>query len=134
MCTPARLRPDKPRILLIEDDPDAGELMVELLKLRGYPCEFCLQADTGLRRWREDRHEVVISDLNLQEESGLRVAESLAAEPAKPFLIALTGHVERGARERARAAGFDHHIAKPIQLDMFDSLLAQYGRWASAGM
>jgi CheY-like chemotaxis protein len=118
----------KPRILLIDDDPDAGELMVELLQLRGYACDFCLQADNGLRRWREQRHEIVVSDLNLQQDSGLRVARSLAVEPEKPVLIALSGRLDRGAREQSRAAGFDHHVVKPIQLDHFESLLAESSR------
>jgi CheY-like chemotaxis protein len=132
MCTASRTG-RKPRILLIEDDPDAGELMVELLQLRGYPSELCAEADKGLRRWQEQRHEVVISDINLRRESGLRIAESLAAEPAKPVLIALSGQLDQSAKDRSRAAGFDHHIAKPIELDAFESLLARCGRaWAAA--
>jgi CheY-like chemotaxis protein len=118
--SPAR----KPRILLIDDDPDAGELMVELLRLRGYSCDVTLSADSGLRCWREQRHEVVVSDINLRHCSGLEVARSLVRETQRPILIALTGHIDRASRRESRAAGFDYHVVKPIELEQFEALLA----------
>jgi CheY-like chemotaxis protein len=110
---------------LIDDDQDSGELMVELLRLRGYACDVCQCANNGLRRWREQHHEVVVSDLNLQQQSGFDVARSLAHEPGRPILIALTGQLDRSARRRSRAAGFDHHLVKPLELETFEALLLE---------
>lgn len=127
--TPASENPSpagqKPRILLIDDDLDAAELMSELLRLRGYTCDVCQCADNGVRRWREQHHEVVVSDLNLREQSGLEVARSLAREQQRPVLIALTGQLDYNARRRSRAAGFDHHMVKPLELEVFEALLVE---------
>lgn len=113
----------KPRILLIDDDPDAGELMVELLRMRGYSCDVSQSADGGLRCWRERHHEVVVSDLNLRQHSGFDVARTLAKEPKRPMLIALTGQLDRASRHRSQAAGFDHHLVKPLEMEKFEALL-----------
>lgn len=115
----------KPRILLIDDDLEAAELMSELLRLRGYACEVCQCADNGVRRWRERHHEVVVSDLNLRQQSGLEIARALTREHQRPVLIALTGQLDHTARRRSRAAGFDHHMVKPLELEVFEALLVE---------
>src|SRR5687768_13156809 len=71
------------------------------------------------------RPEVALLDIGLQGESGYQLAQRLRAMPELEglLLIAQTGWGSEEDRERSRAAGFDHHLAKPIDLETLEGLL-----------
>jgi len=75
------------------------------------------------------RPEVVICDIGLPDLDGYRVAEALrdAPETAAARLVALTGYGDDESIRRAREAGFDHHLTKPVNPQELRDLLAQAG-------
>ncbi len=78
----------------------------------------------------EARPEVVLLDIGLPGMDGYEVASRLRATPglAGLRLVAVTGYGQESDRRRARLAGFDHHLVKPVDLDRLRALLA--GEWA----
>jgi CheY-like chemotaxis protein len=73
----------------------------------------------------EFRPEVVLLDIGLPGMNGYEVARALRAEPrlGRLTLIALTGWGADDDRRRALAAGFDHHLTKPVDLAVLEDML-----------
>jgi PAS domain S-box-containing protein len=129
---PAPQRPVKDdaglRILLVEDHRDAAETLSELLELAGHRVTVCHDAECGLALARQQRPDVVISDLGLPGElDGYQLARQLRADPqlAGLRLIALSGYADARAQQRSRAAGFDAHLPKPPDIDDLQRWLSQ---------
>ncbi len=112
-----------PRVLVIDDDREAVEVLAELLTLRGYAVDVAFDVAEGLRCYEAKEHDVVVSDLSFDNASGTEVARKLSASSHKPLLIAMTGHVGAEAARRSLEAGFDHYVAKPIDWEPFERLL-----------
>jgi CheY-like chemotaxis protein len=114
-------------ILIVEDNVDAAESLKELLELGGHRVEMAHTGPEGIRRARAARPEVVLCDLGLPEIDGYGVARALRADPdlAAVRLVALSGYALQDDVERARQAGFDHHLAKPPDLEALERLLRE---------
>jgi CheY-like chemotaxis protein len=106
------------RILLVEDNPDIGETLRDLLEMLGHDVELASDGARGVQRALANRPEVMLVDIGLPGIDGYEVARQLraTAEGREMMLIALTGYGRPEDRERARAAGFDAHLTKPIDL------------------
>jgi len=113
------------RILLIEDDEDTRRNLHAALALDGH--EVCEAADgpAAIRSAAQFKPEVAIIDVGLPGLNGFQVAESLrgGAARAPMVLIALTGYTQPDALRRARAAGFDEYLTKPIAPDRLTRLI-----------
>ena len=103
------------RILLIEDDADAREVLQMSLEAEGHDVVVAADGAEGLSVAAATRPEVVLVDLGLPGLDGLEVARRLrdTLGPGSR-LIALTGHGRSEDRERTAAAGFDDHLTKPL--------------------
>jgi CheY-like chemotaxis protein len=103
------------RVLLIEDNHDAAETLSELLTVEGHVVEVAYTGPEGLARARAFCPDIVLCDIGLPLLDGYQVARALRADPdlARTPLVALTGYARTEDMERARAAGFDAHLAKP---------------------
>lgn len=106
------------RILLIEDDADAREVLCGLLEDLGHQVRGAVGGVDGLKTVSEFRPDVVFIDVGLPDMDGHEVARQVrAASVGRDVrLIALTGYGGREAKTRALEAGFDQHVLKPIQL------------------
>ena len=113
------------RILLIEDDADAREVLQMSLEFRGHEVAVAADGAEGLSVAAAIQPEVVVVDLGLPGLDGLEVARRLrdTLGPGSR-LIALTGYGRREDRERTAAAGFDQHLTKPIGAEDLIALLA----------
>ena len=117
------------RVLIIEDSADAAEIMGELLKRRGHDIRIAYDGETGIDAARTFRPQVIFLDIGLPDTDGYAVARRLRAEGlAGDILVALTGYGEAEDRQRARQAGFDRHLTKPVDPD---ALLALFDRAGS---
>lgn len=113
-------------VLVIEDNHDAAEALSTLLELEGHVVDLAYDGPQGLARARESHPDVVICDIGLPEMSGLDVARAMRADPglAPVTLVALTGYAQPEDVARAKDAGFDRHLAKPLELDVLRQLIA----------
>jgi CheY-like chemotaxis protein len=106
-------------VLLIEDNVDTCESLSLALKLAGHRVRFAHDGRTGIAAARELRPDAVLCDIGLPDMNGYEVARTPRADEAlrSMRLIALSGYARPDDKERASAAGFDAHIAKPPELD-----------------
>ncbi len=115
--TPIAGAPTVPaRILIVDDNQDAADSLAALLALEGHTIERAYSAPEALRRAVPFRAEVVLLDIGLPHMDGYELARRLRLLPElrATRLIAVTGYGQPPDRERARAAGFDGHLIKPV--------------------
>ncbi|MDM0117646.1 ATP-binding protein [Variovorax sp. J22R133] len=111
------------RILLVDDNADAGTLLAMLLRMSGHEVEIALDGLSALEMYDQQRPQVLLCDIGLPGLNGYEVASRIRARNDTPatVLIALTGYDGPADRSRALAAGFNYHVAKPVD---FDDLVA----------
>lgn len=103
-------------VLLVEDNTDAREMTAELLRLAGYKVTAVASGQEALEVAREQAYLVAVIDIGLPDLSGYDVARQLRLWPQtrQMGLIALTGYGLVTDLQNAKAAGFDMHLAKPV--------------------
>jgi PAS domain S-box-containing protein len=113
------------RVLVVEDNRDAAETLRDLLELSGHEVAVAYSGPAGVATAREFWPEVVLCDLGLPGMDGYAVATELRRDTATASarLIAISGYGQEEDRLRARAAGFDEHLTKPIDLGELDRLM-----------
>ena len=114
------------RILVIEDNPDAADTLREILEMEGHVVDVAYSGADGIRKAPSFRPDVVLCDIGLPDMDGLAVARALRGDPSVSgaLLVAVSGHTRPDDIEKAMAAGFDRHLAKPPDLDALERLLA----------
>lgn len=113
------------RILVVEDDRDGAETLRALLEADGHEVSVCFDGRSGLAHARNARPDVAILDIGLPDCTGYDVARLLRGEEGfeHTLFVALTGYGSEKDRQRAREAGFDHHLTKPIDFATLRALL-----------
>lgn len=119
------------RVLIVEDNVDAAQMLQELLEIRGHTVTLAgsgLDALEYLREKTGDRQaDVVLCDIGLPGMSGYEVAKAIRRDAllGAVRVVALTGYGQPDDRKRAAEAGFDDHLIKPIDLEALEQLLAR---------
>lgn len=114
------------RILLVEDNADARQALLELLETWGHRVQVAADGLRGLELAVEQPPELALVDVGLPGLDGYRVAEKLRATMGRGIrLVALTGYGDLENQSRAREAGFDVHLVKPVRPDDLDRLLSE---------
>jgi CheY-like chemotaxis protein len=112
------------RILIVDDNEAAAEGLSKLLTFRGHTLRLAHSGEGVLTAAQNFIPEVIILDIGLPDIDGYQVAERLRRGlPYAPVLIALTGYGQYEDKERAREAGFDYHLTKPVGLRDIELLL-----------
>jgi CheY-like chemotaxis protein len=119
-------RAGKPRrVLVVEDNADTRESLRTLLRAWGHEVEVAGDGAEGLAKALGWRPEVAVLDIGMPRLDGYEVARRVRpAVGGEVRLIALTGYGSAEDRERAFAAGFDHHLTKPADLEELRRLVA----------
>jgi signal transduction histidine kinase/ActR/RegA family two-component response regulator len=123
------------RVLVVDDNRDAADSLGVLLDHLGYEVEVAHDGATALRCVETFRPALVLLDIGMPEMDGFEVARRLRLQSRWQdlVLVALTGWGQEEDRQRTQAAGFDHHLVKPTDLDTLQRLLADIaGRGAPA--
>jgi signal transduction histidine kinase len=105
------------RVLIVEDNEDARETLRLLLELDGHAVQAAADGLRGLELARSEAPDVILLDIGLPGLDGYGVARALADHPARSrmWIVALSGYGQESDRERARQAGFDLHLVKPVE-------------------
>jgi signal transduction histidine kinase len=113
------------RVLVIEDNRDARETFRMMLELAGHQVIEADEGHRGLELLKTELPDVAVIDVGLPGLDGYQIASRFRKEPAgkRVLLVALTGYGTPEARERSRAAGFDHHLIKPIDPEVLRALM-----------
>jgi|GEM_PF-173086 len=120
------------RILLVEDDADTREALKTLLELSGHQVAVAADGGEAVAHAVANRPDVALVDIGLPEIDGNEVARRIRAQLGAGgiFLVALTGYGGETEEALARAAGFDAHFTKPVELSRLDRLLRAHVRAA----
>ena len=115
----------KGRVLVVDDDPDSAETLAELVRLWKYEVRICFDGRAALVEARQFQPDVVLLDIGLPGQDGYETARRIRDEGlVSGLLIALTGYGQDEDRRRAREAGFDRHLTKPVSPDLLQQVLA----------
>jgi CheY-like chemotaxis protein len=117
----------RPRhVLVADDDPDTGESLGHFLRLAGNPTTVVRDGLQALRAAEVLHPDVALLDLGMPGLSGYEVARRLRAQDwgRAMLLIAVTGRGQPADLMRTQAAGFDHHVVKPLEPEELEALLA----------
>jgi two-component system, chemotaxis family, CheB/CheR fusion protein len=115
------------RIVLVEDQPDAREMMRALLELRGHTVVDVGDAREAIETIGREQPDVAVVDIGLPELSGYDVARAVRSGPGgdQVFMVALTGYGSQADVRAAEEAGFDAHLTKPAEPERLFQLLAR---------
>jgi CheY-like chemotaxis protein len=127
------IRLDGVHILLVEDDDDSRKLLGTMLKRHGARVTSTKSAAEALNVFSDKAPDLMISDIGMPDEDGYELMRKIRARPAEQGgltpAIALTGYASRKDRERALDAGYQQHMAKPVeQAEMIAAIAALIGR------
>jgi two-component system CheB/CheR fusion protein len=113
------------RVLVVDDNRDAAELLATGLRLQGHSVETAHDGDEALSKAAAFEPDAVVLDIGLPRMDGYQVARRLREEArlTNLLLVAVSGYGQDDDRRRARDAGFDHHLTKPVPLDEIHALL-----------
>ncbi len=122
-ATAPRVQPRS--IMVVDDNQDAGESLASLLQALGHKVKVCTTSHAALDAARALAPDVFILDIGLPDMDGYQLARALRAQPAgaAATLIALTGYGQPNDIATAKAAGFDEHFVKPVNLDRLTKVL-----------
>ena len=114
------------RILVVDDEEAVADSMAILLRLDGYRVEVARNGEAAIQIAADFRPAAVLLDIGMGGMNGYEIARALRAGPggSELFLIAVTGYGDAQAQARAREAGFDRYLVKPVGPDHLMQLLA----------
>jgi len=120
------------RVLIVDDNRDAADSLAMLLRITGNEIRTTYDGLEALQVASDFRPEVVLLDIGLPKIDGHEVAQRLRREAwgQRICLIAVTGWSDESDRARSRAAGFDHHLVKPLDTSHLAKLLDSVERSA----
>ena len=120
-----QLEGDGKRILIVDDNADAAELLSEMLRTIGHTTQVAHDGPHALRVAADFKPTVALLDIGLPVMDGYELARRLRGEwgLAEVRLIAITGYGQQADRRRSEEAGFDAHLVKPVQFDALAEVL-----------
>jgi signal transduction histidine kinase len=124
LAAPAPAPIGRRRILLVDDNEDTARLLSGLLARRGHEICVAYDARAALEAVQSFAPEVFLLDIGLPEMDGYELARRFRAQGAHHQLfIAISGYAQEGDRASAHQAGFDYHLAKPVDIDELNALI-----------
>jgi CheY-like chemotaxis protein len=114
------------RVLVADDNIDAGESLAMLLRLDGHEVELASNGAQAVELFDRMRPEIAILDIGMPGLNGYEVAQRIRQKAKKGVtLIAVTGWGQEADKARAAASGFDHHFTKPVEPGVLSALVGK---------
>lgn len=130
-------RPAEPaeRILVVDDNIDAADSLAAVLRVRGHEVRTAYGGQSGLDEASQFRPDLVLLDLGMPHMDGFEVARRirLLERGAEITLVAVSGWGQPADGERAKAAGFDFHLTKPMEEAQLQPAFVEARRRRSGG-
>ncbi|GAB3543067.1 hypothetical protein GCM10027343_16090 [Noviherbaspirillum agri] len=113
------------RILIVDDNQDAAQMLAALLELGGHTVRLAYSGRSALDVARAFQPELAFLDIGMPDMSGHDVAKAMRNDSGimRATLVALTGWGSDRGRAESRDAGFDYHLTKPVSLDAIRCIL-----------
>jgi len=116
------------RILIVDDNATNLKLVAYLMKANGYTVDTALDAESAIVAIRANHPDVILMDIQLPGIDGLELTRRLKADPATRdiVIVAVTAYAMKGDQAKARAAGCDDYITKPIDTRALPETIARH--------
>jgi two-component system, cell cycle response regulator DivK len=116
------------RILIVDDSPANLKLARVLLSCEGHDARTAPDAEQALKMLETFHPRLILMDIQLPGMDGLTLTRRLKSDPTRSdiIVVALTAYAMKGDEEKARAAGCDGYIAKPIDVAKLPAQVAYY--------
>ena len=121
--------PDLLSILLVDDHEDTNRSLMLLLRRRGYQVQTATDIGRAEELARGETFDVLVSDMNLPDGSGLDLLQRLEKPPRYGGII-ISGYGEDEDVARGRAAGYKAHLVKPVEVQRLDDTIQRVVREA----
>ncbi|HSL20076.1 MAG TPA: ATP-binding protein [Vicinamibacterales bacterium] len=122
------------RVLVVDDNRDAAEMLAEMLRMAGYETRVAYDGPNALRIASTYRPEIALLDIGLPVMDGYELARHLRGGVAPGVrLVAVTGYGTERDQRLARQAGFDAHLVKPVDLDVLANIIELLADESSRG-
>src|SRR6266849_2147604 len=121
------------RVLVVDDEPDNNDVVGTLLSSRGAEVRLAGSARQAVEMLREWKPDVLVTDIAMPDQDGYDLLASIRnreGEPAEILAVALTAYASREDRIRLLSAGFQAHVAKPVDSKELTAVVASLGRTA----
>jgi PAS domain S-box-containing protein len=124
--TPEAARASR-KVLIADDNQDAAMSLAMLVQMMGHETRIVHDGLAALEVAETFHPDIVLLDIGMPRLDGYETASRMAKRPwaASTLLIALTGWGQEADRQRAKAAGFHHHLVKPLEPETLSDLLSQ---------
>ena len=123
------------KILIVEDNQDSRELVVKVLKNKGYQTIEAADGEEALEKVAAEKPDLILLDISIPKIDGYEVAKRLKSQEEYRDIpiVALTAHAMKGDREKVIVAGFEGYISKPINVRELPEQVRSYlkGKWES---
>ena len=116
------------RVLVVDDNVDAAQLLGALLEASGFHIQLAYAGEAALKMAIDFRPHIVLLDIGLPGLDGYEVARAIRANLTveQPKLMAITGYSQDVDRDQSKDAGFDHHLIKPVDFDQLMTLIGEF--------
>lgn len=116
------------RVLVADDNPDVVEALAALLQQSGHDVRTAIDGPEALQTALDFVPDVAVLDIGLPGHDGYELARRLRQDPRfkNTLLVAHSGYGQNQHRDASRAAGFDHHLVKPIDPNELHALLVKH--------
>ena len=116
----------KRRILIADDNVDAAQSLAMLLELNGHEIRTAHDGLEALHVAESFRPEIAFLDIGMPGLTGYELAQRIRAQAwgARVALVAITGWGHDEDKRRAAAAGFDHHLTKPVSVQQVREIVS----------
>jgi len=112
------------RILIVDDNEPAAQVLGKLLTFRGHTTSMVHTGEEALEALNACHAHIALIDIGLPGMSGYEVAQQIRESGCAIPLIAVTGYGQEEDKRKALAAGFNHHLTKPVGLVDLERALA----------
>lgn len=121
-----RSLPYKYRILVVDDNEACAQLIMWTLEALGQEAQIALSGEDALNIAKSLRPELILLDIGLPKMNGYEICQEMRKDPElkNSFIVAQTGWGEKEHKERSKAAGFDCHLVKPINITMLQKIIS----------
>jgi CheY-like chemotaxis protein/two-component sensor histidine kinase len=127
-ATPSALASRQLDVLVVDDNRDSADSMTLLVEMLGHQARATYDGPEALDSFEATRPQVVLLDLSMPGMTGFDVIRRMRDEGTRVIVAAMTGLGSDEDRARTRAAGFDAHLVKPVDLPELERVLALAGR------
>lgn len=121
------IKPVAMRILIVDDNQEAANSLADIMALQGHTAKVVFNGLNAIKIAADFAPAAILLDIGLPDIDGYQVCRELRKDNRlrTTLIVAQTGYGQLKDREEAYAAGFDHHLVKPVSLKKINALLAK---------